>query len=115
MCRKLDHEITDKALGFRNGVRARQEVFDINVLMRKFLAKYQKIYACFIKCEKAFANVKKNKLTRILKVIYVGNNDIRNINNQYQRHSFKKIKLLHCYIDIITFKLCISKPHVIVN
>lgn len=85
--RKIDENISETQFGFRNGLGTRDALFSVQVLTQKCLDQQRNVFACFIDYEKAFDNVRHDKLMSLLKQIGLDGRDIRIIKNLYWNQS----------------------------
>ena len=63
----MNHEIPDVQAGFRKGRGTRDQIANINWIIKKARAFQKNIYFCFIDYAKAFDSVDHNELWKILK------------------------------------------------
>jgi len=75
--------MSNTKFGFRNAMGTREAIFNLQVLFQRARDVNQKIYACFIDYQKAFDNVKHDKLIKILDNVGVDKGDLRIISNVY--------------------------------
>jgi hypothetical protein len=81
--RICEEQMSNIQFGFRNAMGIREAIFSLQVLFQRARDVNQNIYACFIDYQKAFDNVKHNKLIKILDNVGVDKGDLRIINNLY--------------------------------
>lgn len=87
--KKLERELSDTQMGFRQGFGTREALFGLNILAQRCLDMNQKVYACFIDLEKAFDKVQHHRMINILKTKDVDSRDIRIIHNLYWNQTAK--------------------------
>lgn len=61
-----EEQMSNTQFGFRNAMGTREAIFSLQVLFQRASDVNQNIYACFIDYQKAFDNVKHDKLIEIL-------------------------------------------------
>lgn len=81
--RKLEAQIGDTQFGFRNGMGTREALFALQILIQRCRDVNADVYACFIDFNKAFDQVKHDKLVNILRSTGIDEADIRIIQNLY--------------------------------
>ncbi|KAF6198774.1 hypothetical protein GE061_006796 [Apolygus lucorum] len=81
--RKVEAEIGDTQFVFRSAFGTREALFALQVLVQKCLDQQCSVYACFVDFEKAFDNVRHEKLDRILQEVGLDFKDVRLMRNLY--------------------------------
>ena len=85
--KKCEELISDTQFGFRNGLGTRDALFAMQVLMQRCLDVNVDVYTCFVDFEKAFDQIRHDKLMSILKSLNLDDRDVRIIANLYWNQS----------------------------
>ena len=80
---KIESEIDGAQSGFMSGKGTREGIFNIKMIMEKYLEVKKDVYVCFIDYEKAFDRVSHGKMIQCLNDIGIKGKDIRLIQNLY--------------------------------
>ena len=86
---KINREVGDKQAGFRKNSVAREGIFNLKMIVEKYIETQKDIYACFIVYSKAFDTVNHEKLIEYLKTTDIDQSDIALIANLYWEQDTK--------------------------
>lgn len=78
---KIETEINEVQSGFRQKVGTREGVFNLRIILEKYLEYNRDVFICFIDFEKAFDRVKHEKMIECLNNIRIDGEDLRIISN----------------------------------
>ena len=73
----------NRNVGFRKNSGTREGIFNLRILVEKYIDTEKDVYACFIDYSKAFDTVKHKELIESLKTTDIDDNDIALISNLY--------------------------------
>ncbi len=82
---KSKNIIGNSQIGFNKGSRTTDHIFVLHTLINKYMAKGEKIYACFVDLKKAFDSVNRLKLLLKLKATGIGTLTYTIIKDMYTR------------------------------
>jgi len=80
---QCDEHISAEQFGFRKGLRTRDALFGLQVLVQRSLDMNKDVYACFIDFEKAFDKVQHGKMLKALQDAGIEGSNIRAIASLY--------------------------------
>ena len=86
---KMDKNVGREQAGFRRNSGTREGVFNIRILVEKYIEMSKNVYACFIDYSKAFDTVKHAELIKSLQTTDIDENDIAVISNLYWQQQTK--------------------------
>ena len=82
-------EVGDEQAGFRKNSGTREGIFNLKMIVEKYIETQKDIYACFIDYSKAFDTVNHEKLIECLKTTDIDQSDIALIANLYWEQDTK--------------------------
>jgi len=80
---KINRNVSEEQAGFRKNSGTREGIFNIKIIIEKYLEMGKDIFACFIDYSKAFDTVNHEKLIDCLKTIDIDDKDVALIGNLY--------------------------------
>ena len=80
---KINKNVGPEQAGFRKESGTREGIFNLRMLIEKYLEKQKDVFACFIDYSKAFDTVKHHELIKSLQSTDIDENDIAVISNLY--------------------------------
>ena len=80
---KINREVGDEQAGFRKNSGTREGIFNLKMIVEKYIETQKDIYACFIDYSKEFDTVNHEKLIECLKTTDIDQSDIALIANLY--------------------------------
>ena len=86
---KINREVGDEQAGFRNNSGTREGIFNLKMIVEKYIETQKDIYACFIDYSKAFDTFNHEKLIACLKTTDIDQSDIALIANLYWEQDTK--------------------------
>ena len=86
---KIDSNVGREQAGFRRNSGTREGVFNLRILVERYLEMSKNVYACFIDYSKAFDTVKHTELIKCLQTTDIDENDIAVISNLYWQQKTK--------------------------
>ena len=86
---KKPREVGDEQAGFRKNSGTREGIFNLKMIVEKYIETQKDIYACFIDYSKAFDTVNHEKLIECLKTTDIDQSDIALIANLYWEQDTK--------------------------
>ena len=86
---KINREVGDEKAGFRKNSGTREGIFNLKMIVEKYIETQKDIYACFIDYSKAFDTVNHEKLIECLKTTDINQSDIALIANLYWEQDTK--------------------------
>ena len=86
---KINREVGDEQAGFRKNSGTREGIFNLKMIVEKYIETQKDIYACFIDYSKAFDTVNHEKLIECLKTTDIDQSDIALIANLYWEQDTK--------------------------
>ena len=78
---KINREVGDEQAGYRKNSGTREGIFNLKMIVEKYIEAQKDIYACFIDYSKAFDTVNHEKLIECLKTTDIDQSDIALIAN----------------------------------
>ena len=86
---KINREVGDEQAGFRKNSGTREGIFNLKMIVEKYIETQKDIYACFIDYSKAFVTVNHEKLIECLKTTDIDQSDNALIANLYWEQDTK--------------------------
>ena len=86
---KINREVGDEQAGFRKNSGTREGIFNLKMIVEKYIEAQKDIYACFIDYSKAFDTVNHEKLIECLKTTDIDQSDIALIANLFWERDTK--------------------------